>query len=248
MSRVVVNFAVLVAVFLFAHDIASAADVKLLSTAAARPAIMAIGPQFERLTGNKLVVRFEMTPEVPKLIKDGEVFDVAIANPTHIDALINSGKITSSSRAEVARFGLGVGVRSGTPMPNVTSIDGFRQALINANSVAYVGAGTSGKYFVGALERLGIAEQMKGKLKPGSVAENISAVAKGEVDIVVMPVPLILAGSGIKLAAAVPTEYRDHIVLAAGLATTAPQAAAGQALIKYLLSSEADSALKEKGY
>jgi molybdate transport system substrate-binding protein len=246
--QVVVRSAALAAAFLLAHDIAHATDVKLLSSTAARPVIMALGPQFERLSSNRLIVRFELTPEVPKLITDGEIIDVAIADPNHIDALIKSGKVTSSSRVELVRFGFGVGVRSNTSMPNVASIDGFRQALLNANSVAYIGAGASGRYFIGALERLGITEEMKGKLKPGSAAENISAVAKGEVDIVVMPVPLIIAGAGVKFADALPAEYQDYTVLVAGLATAAPQAAAGQALIKYLLSSEADTVLKEKGY
>jgi molybdate transport system substrate-binding protein len=248
MRQVVVRSAVLVAIIFLTNDIAHAADVKLLSSAAARPAIMTLGPQFERLTSNRLIVRFVLTPEVPKLIADGEIFDVAIADPNHIDALIKSGRVTSSSRAELVRFGLGVGVRSNTSIPNVASIDGLRQALIYANSVAYIGAGASGKYFIGTLERLGITEQMSGKLKPGSATENISAVAKGEVDIVVMPIPLILAGSGIKFAAALPAEYQDYTVLVTGLSTAAPQAAAGQALIKYLLSSGADMALKEKGY
>jgi molybdate transport system substrate-binding protein len=226
----------------------NAAEVKLLSSAAARPAMSVLGAQFEKITGDKLSVRFELTPEVPKLIEAGETADVAIANPDHIDALIRSGKVVASSRTEVARFGLGVGVKSGAPKLDVSSIDGFRKALVSAKSVAYVGAGTSGVFFVDALKRLGISEQMTGKLKPGSIADNISAVAKGDVEIVVMPVPLILAGSGIELAGAVPTEYQDHIVLVAGLTTSAPQSAGAQALIKHLASPEAEAVLKDKGY
>ena len=226
----------------------NAAEVKLLSSAAIKPAVDALTSPFESATKNKLLAKFVLTPEVPKMIDGGEVFDVAIANPPHIDALIKSGKIAPGSRAEVARFGLGVGVRSGAPKPNVGSVQGFKQALLDAKTVAYVGAGTSGTFFVGALERPGITKDMEGKLKPGGIAENNAAVAKGEVDIVVMPVPLILAGSGVELAGAVPTEYQDHIVLVAGLAANAPEAKAGQDLIKLLLSAEAETVLKAKGY
>jgi hypothetical protein len=123
----------------------------------------------------------------------------------------------------------------------------FQAGTLNAKTVAYVGAGTSGRFFLGLLERLGIANGMKDKLRRGSVAESISAVAKGEVEIVVMPIPLILGASGVDLAGAVATEYQDQIVLVAGLSAAAPQAAAGQALIEYLLTADPE-VLKAKGY
>lgn len=239
---------VTVAALLLGTAAAGASDVKLLSSAAAQPAFNVVLPQFEQATKNKVLARYVLTPEVPKLIEGGEAFDVAIANPPHIEALIKSGKVVAGSRAQVARFGLGVGVRAGAAKPNVSTVDGFRQALLKAKSIAYVGAGTSGPFFVSVTEKLGIANDVKTKLRPGSIAENLGAVAKGETEIVVMPVPLILSAPGVDLAGAVPTEYQDHIVLVAGLATKAPEAKAGQALITYLTSSGAEAALKKTGY
>ena len=237
-----------VAVTLVGLAHAKANDVRLLSSAAIKPAMDVLAPQFERTTKNKVVAKYVLTPEVPKLIEGGEAFDVAIANPPHIDALIKSGKVVAGSRAQVARFGLGVGVKAGAAKPNVITVDGFRQALLKAKSIAYVGAGTSGPFFVSVTEKLGIGKDVKDKLRPGSIAENLGAVAKGTVEIVVMPVPLILAASGVDLAGAVPTEYQDHIVLVAGLAAKAPEAKAGQALIQYLVSVDAEAALKKTGY
>jgi molybdate transport system substrate-binding protein len=239
--------ATLALTLLFTLGVADAADVKLLSSAAFEPVLEVFGPQFESATGNKLMPTFLLTPEVPKLVERGEVFDVAIANPPHIEALIKSGKIVAASRTEVARFGLGVGVRSDAARPKVASVEDFKQALLKAKSVAYVEGGTGGPFFLGLLERLGIASDMEDKLRPGSSAESISTVAKGEVEMVVRPVPLILATSGVELAGAVPTEYQDHIVLVAGLSAAAPQAAAGQALIEYLRTADPD-VLKAKGY
>jgi molybdate transport system substrate-binding protein len=227
---------------------AGAAEIKLLSSAAIKPAMDVLAPSFESAKKHKLLARYVLTPEVPKLIEGGEAFDVAIANPPHIEALIKSGKVVAGSSTQVARFGLGVGVKSGAPKPNVSTVEGFKQTLLKAKSIAYVGAGTSGPFFVGVTERLGIAKETKDKLRPGGIAENSAAVAKGEVEIVVMPVPLILAASGVDLAGAVPTEYQDHIVLVAGLASSAPEAAAGQALIQYLVSADAEAALKRTGY
>lgn len=225
-----------------------AADVSLLSSAAIRPVIEVLGPQFERASGHKLVSRFELTPAVKKLIDDGTPFDVAIANPPHIDDAIKQDRIVAGSQANVARFGVGVGVRAGAAKPDVNSADALKAALLNAKSVAYVGAGTSGVFVRTLLERLGISDAMKDKLKPGGVAENLTAVAKGEVEIVVMPVPLIMSAVGVDLAGALPAVMQDNIDMVAGIGTAAKDRAAAQALLKFLMAPEATTVIKAKGY
>lgn len=227
---------------------AQAADIRLLSAGAVKPVMDVLGSQFERATGHRLVAKYGTGPEVLKLIETGEGFDVAIADPPSIDRSITSGKIASSSRVEVGRIGLGIGVRADAQKPNVTSSEHFRQTLLNSKSVAYIGAGASGPVFLGMLDRLGIANEMKDKLRPAGISQNIAAVSSGEVDILVMPIPLILAAPGVELAGAVPIEHQNYIVLIAGVATAAAQDGAGEALIKYLVSSEADSVFKAKGF
>jgi molybdate transport system substrate-binding protein len=225
-----------------------AADVRILSAAAVKPVMDVLGPQFESATGHRLVTKYLTAPEVRKLIEAGEVFDVAIANPPNIDPVIKAGNIVSSSRVQLTRSGLGIGVRSGTQKPNVGSSEAFRQALLNAKSVGYVGAGASGPVVLGMFEKLGISHEMKDKLRPAGIPENIAAVAKGEVEILVLPIPLILAASGVELAGAVPPEYQDYIVLVAGVAAAAPQGSAGEALIRHLATSNADAVFNAKGF
>jgi molybdate transport system substrate-binding protein len=179
---------------------AKAAEVEVLASLAIKPVIEAIGPSFERASGHKLAIRFELTPAVKRQIEAGAAFDIAIANPSHIVDLIKQGKIVAASRADIARFGIGVGVRAGAPKPNVGSSEDFKRALLDATSVAYVGEGTSGAFVRGILDRLGIAEAMKDRLKPAGVAASLASVASAEAEIVVMPVPLILSHTGVELA------------------------------------------------
>ena len=227
---------------------AQAADVSLLSSAAIRPVIEVLGPQFERASGHRLVSRFELTPAVKKLIDAGTPFDVAIANPPHIEDAIKQGSIVAGSRADVARFGVGVGVRAGAAKPDVSSADALKAALLNAKSVAYVGAGTSGEFVRALLERLGIADAMKDRLRPGGIAENLAAVAKGEVEIVLMPVPLIMSGVGVDLAGALPAALQDNIDMVAGIGAAAKDRAAAQALIRFLMAPEATTVIKARGF
>jgi molybdate transport system substrate-binding protein len=227
---------------------AQAADVSVLSSAAIKPVIDVLGPQFERASGHKLVVRYELTPAVKTLIDQGTPFDVAIANPPHIEDSIKHGKIAAGTRVDIARFGVGVGVRAGAPKPAVSSADALKQTLLAAQSVAYVGAGTSGAFVRQLLEQLGIADAMKAKLKPGGVPESLAAVAKGEAEIVIMPVPLIMAGLGVELAGALPAALQDNIDMTAGISAAARERAAAQALIASLMAQEANSVIRAKGY
>src|SRR5687768_9031315 len=90
---------------------ARAAEVRLYASAALRPLMEATAAPFESATGHKLVIKYDLTPAVKSRIEAGEVFDVAVANPPHIDDLIKQGKIAPGSRADIARFGVGVGVK-----------------------------------------------------------------------------------------------------------------------------------------
>jgi ABC-type molybdate transport system substrate-binding protein len=95
---------------------------------------------------------------------------------------------------------------------------------------------------------LGIADAMQSKLRGGGIDETRSAVASGAVELAFLPVPLIIATQNVELAGALPREFQDYIVMTAGLATAAPQAAAGQAFIHHLMAKDADKVFKAKGF
>jgi len=225
-----------------------AAEVNVLASLAIKPVIETIGPSFERTSGHTLVTRFELTPVVKRQAEDGAAFDIAIANPSHIEDLIKQGKLATGSRVDIAAFGVGVGVRAGAPKPDVSSPDAFKRALLSAKTVAYVGEGTSGEFVRGLLGRLGISEVMKEKLKPAGVPASLASVAAGEAEIVVMPVPLILSHTGVELAGALSPELQDNIVMTAGLSTSAKDAAAARAFVEFLMAAEVTTVVKAKGY
>ena len=55
---------------------AGAAEIKVLSTSAASTALRDVGPQFERSTGDKLVVGFANIAALKQRIAEGEAFGV----------------------------------------------------------------------------------------------------------------------------------------------------------------------------
>lgn len=242
------NVAITVLGFVLQGIAAQAAEIRMLNSAAIKPVIDALGPQFEKSTGHKIAARYELTPAVKTLAEKGEPFDVIVANPGHIEDLIKQGVVAAGSRADIARFGVGLGVREGAPRPDIATVDAFKRALAEASSVAYIGAGTSGAYVAKLLERLGLSDTVKPKLKPGGTGESLAAVAKGDIQMVLMPVPLIRAHKGVELAGALPEELQDHIVMTVGVGSAAKDPAAAHALVKFLMANDATATINARGY
>ncbi len=233
--------------FLLAQGLAAqAAEVKVFSGGGFRSVMTELAPAFERATGHKVVATFDSNGELERRIKAGESFDVLLIGGSTFDAL--GGKIAPAPRVDVARAGLGVAVRAGTPKPDITSVDAFKRALLGAKSVSYVGAGTSGIYFLDLLDRLGISEQMKPKLKSMGVANVVKAAASGEADLVVYVIPGILADRGVELVGPLPREIQSYVGITAGLSAAAKEPDAGKALINFLRSDAATLVIKAKGW
>ena len=84
-------------------NMAYAAEIKILSGNGARAAVRELSSQFERATGHKVSVRFEVNAELKQKIEAGETFDVAILNPPVLEDLIKQGKVVAGTRADIGR-------------------------------------------------------------------------------------------------------------------------------------------------
>ena len=237
----------LAAVLLLACAQSQAAELKVLSGNGAKAAVRELCSQFERATGNKIELRFEVNADLERKIEAGETFDVAVLNPPVIDALIKLGKLVAGSRADIGRAGLGLAVRSGAPKPDIGSVEAFKRALLAANAVAYPGKGASGLYFVSLLDRLGIAAPMKSKLRPMAAEDTVEVVARGDADMVVVVASRIYDVAGVDAVGPIPPELQTQIGFAAGLGASAKEPAAAKALIRFLTAPTAAPTLKAKG-
>jgi len=225
---------------------AEAAEVKVIGAAPMTAVIKELGAQFERETGHKLVTKFTSGPIVKQEIDAGETFDVAVSITPVIDDLVKEGKIVAATRADVAYAGVGVGVRAGAPKPDISTVEAFKRALLNAKSVAHSKTGASGTYFKRLLERLGIAEEMKPKLRPMPAERIAQAVPSGEAEMIVVTTSVIVMG-GAELVGPVPPELQFYNSFAAGVGARAREAEAAKALVKFLTAPAAVPVLKAKG-
>ena len=226
--------------------VARAAEIKVLSGNGGRAAVIELCAQFERATGHKVMIRFEVNAELKRKIEAGETFDVAILNPPVLDDLIKRGMV-AGARADIGSAGLGAAVRAGAPRPDIGSVEAFKRALLAAKSVAFPGEGASGIYFVGLLDRLGIAAEMKPKLRPMPAEDTVEVVARGEAELVVVIASRIVDVPGVELVGLLPAELQTSIGISAGVGAAAKEPAAARALIRFLTAPEAARVLAAKG-
>ncbi|MGA7209672.1 MAG: substrate-binding domain-containing protein [Pseudolabrys sp.] len=228
-------------------SLAQAAEIKVLSGNGAKAAVRELCTQFERATGNKINLHFEVNADIQKKIEAGEYFDVAVLNPPVIETLSKEAKIMAGSRADIGRAGLGVAVRQGAPKPDISSVYAFRRTLLASKSVAFPGKGASGLYFVSLLDRMGIKAEMQGKLKPMEAEDTVEVVARGEADLVVVVATRIMDVAGIDMVGPIPEELQTKIGFAAGLSSSTKQPDAAKALIRFLTAPSAAATLRSKG-
>lgn len=233
------------ALILFCRD-AQTAELKLIVAAPMTGVIKDLQPQFERDTGHQISAKYVSGPVVKREIDAGGSFDVAISITPVIDALIKEGKLIEAARADVAFAPVGVGVRAGAPKPDISTVASFKQALLNAKSVAHSAVGASGDHFKSILQRLGIAEQMQPKLRPMPADTIAQAVPSGQAEMIVVTASVILV-PGAELVGPVPAELQFYNRFAASVGTGSTHVQDGQALIKLLTSPAVVPVLKTHG-
>src|SRR5258708_7656516 len=153
---------------LVSGTVVKAAEIKVLCTTALFTALEELGPQFERASGHKLVMSFANAVSMTKRIAEGEAADVTIIAGAGVDDLIKQGKVMPGSRVDIARSEIGVAVRAGAPKPDISSPMALKHALLAAKSIAAsspTGGGASGTHVATMLAGLGIADEVKPKMK-----------------------------------------------------------------------------------
>jgi molybdate transport system substrate-binding protein len=229
---------------------ASAAEVKVLTAGAMKAVVLDVVTAFTRDTGHTVVVDNDTVGGLARRITGGETFDVTIVTPKIVDDLIAAGKIAAGTRADVAQVGMGVAIKAGSAVPDLSSADAFKALLLKATSIAYIdpkAGGSSGIYFDKLIDRLGVGEQVraKAKLKTGGyVAES---VVTGEAEIAVHQISEIIPVAGAQLAGPLPAAVQNTTIYSAGLGAAARDAAAARAFLAALAAPATTAVLRAKG-
>ncbi|WP_185633839.1 substrate-binding domain-containing protein [Burkholderia sp. Bp9012] len=232
---------------LVGSTMAQAAELKVLSAQAMRSVLAELAPPFERSSGHKLKFEFDSLGVTRRRIDLGESFDVAILTPSHIDELMQQGKVAAGTRCDLARSFIGVVVRAGGPRPDIATVEAFRQTMLDAKSISYSDEGATALYLSGMFERLGIAEAMKGKTKLARGGTAVQLVAAGTSELGITVINAIPLSPGVDLLGSLPPGLEHHVDYAAGMAAASTQQEAARAWLDFLKTPAAVAVIKAKG-
>jgi molybdate transport system substrate-binding protein len=242
-----------IAVFLLAQAaLASAAEIKVFSTVGVKSVLEDLVPKFEKATGHKLAITWSTASLLAKRVQAGEQADALILIKGNLETLQKEGKIMPGTDVIFSKSIFAVGVKAGASKPDISTPDALKQALLASKAVSYTDpatGGASGVYTAKQIAKLGITEQMKGKTKhPPSGGFSGSLLVDGQADIAINSKPELLSVPGVEVVGPLPGDMAYTVIYAAGVQSGAAQADAAKALVKYLMSPEAQAVFKAKGF
>jgi molybdate transport system substrate-binding protein len=230
-----------------------AAEIKVLGFLSLRPILTELAPAFERTTGNRLAVDYDSVNSMSARIAAGEAVDVIVTSRSALDDLAKRDRIVAGSIVDVARISIRLFVRAGAPRPDIGSVEALKRTLLSADSIAFTDpkrGALAGRAFADALDRLGIADQLKPKSKSiqGLGSQVVAAVADGAAAIGAAPTnDLTPPPAGIDILGPLPKELGTDVVISAGVPITARAPAAAAESIAFLASPIATPAITAHG-
>jgi molybdate transport system substrate-binding protein len=241
---------------LLTSSAASAADVRVMISAAFYEPYDELASAFERTSGHHLITtRGPSTGDSPEAIPTrlarGEAADVVIMLGKSVDELGRRGLVRVNSKINLARSLIGMVVRAGNAKPDISSVDAFRSTLLAAKSVAYSDSGSGTYLMTTVFPNLGIADQIAGKSRkvrgPPSGEPVAAVVARGEAEIGFQAVSELIHVPGITFVGTIPADFQPELIFVGALTSAAQQPEAGSALIRFLSSPEAAPVITKAG-
>jgi len=223
--------------------------VRVLASNGVRAVLQDLIPECERAVGQPLAVEFGTSASIKRKIEANEPFDVTILASDVIDDLSKAGKLARGSRAEIARSGVGVGVRRGAAKPDIRTSEAMKQTLLSATNITYGEEGASRPAIDKMIRELGIADSLKTKTSlTKSVDESMDRLRRGTSDMVITLISEIVPVKDAEFAGPLPARFQGYVTFSTGISVGSKGATAAQALVQFITGPAAGTAFKAKGF
>lgn len=228
----------------------AAEDVTVLSAGAVEPGLAAALRAYEKDTGSKVAVIFNTAPQIRERVeKKGEKYDVVIVPPAVMDAFAEAGRV-EPERVTLGRVGQGIAVRPGAPVPDISTVDAMKRALLEAQSVVFNRA-TGGQYIESMLRDIGVYDEIeKRTTRYASAAEVMAHLLKGtgrELGFAPMTEIMLYKEKGLRFVGPLPGQVQQHNTYVASTMRGAANARTASALVRFLGTPAAKAALVSGG-
>ena len=204
----------------------------------------ALAPAFTRLTGHRLILSQESATSLEQTLAANAVTDLIVQYTDAMRAVIGRGRVVADSSTIFARAAVGLSVRSGATWPDISTSEALKRTLLGARSVCY-SFGGSGGVAARAIEKLGIAEQMKPRTIRSEGGPAAGYVARGEAEMAIQQLNVSKPVAGTDYVGDLPGDLHEYVVFAIAVTTMSKEQRAAAALIEFVTSAEARPLLAE---
>ena len=258
LKRTTRTVAIIAALTILSAGAASSTELKVLSGGAMRAAVKELAGSFEASSGHKLVIEYGTVAKVAEKVMGDDRIDVAILTQPFFDQLVSTGKIVRGTTAQLARVPIGVAVRQGTPKPDISSVETFKRALLDAKLITYGDPGmgdAAGVHVARILEALGLSGEMRQKTRlispsPGQGGAQFltGLFQRGETELVMAPISVLMESQGGEIVGLLPAELQSaDLVFFAAMPWSCRQPFEAKTLIDFLAGAAANSVYRMKG-
>lgn len=249
LPNAVVRTAMLATIFLvLALPTSAAADqIRVLGTQSMTLVWSQVSETFAQQSGHTVVMTPHIAAAAKQMIDAGEPFDVVVLSPAVVDALIREGRVQPGSRVDIMQAPIGVAVRQGAPRPDISTVDVFRQMLLDARSVSYLRTGASGLYLAELMETLGIADALRDKTRRPDEDIVGPMVARGEADLGITAISTLLATPGLDVVGPIPRSLQRPVVFTGAVSSVTRFRRASGQFLAFVTSPAVASAMRAKG-
>jgi molybdate transport system substrate-binding protein len=218
-----------------------------ISSMATRQMLAELADAYQRQSGQRVAIESVGGVDAARRVEAGEPFDFVVLAANAVDRLAAAGRIDGSSRIDLARSGVAIAVKAGTPRPDIGNESAVKQAVLAARSIGY-STGPSGAHLVRLFERWGIAETIAPRIvQPPPGVPVGTLVAGGEVELGFQQLSELMHLPGIDVIGSLPSEIQAVTVFSAAVCTASTRPESAKALLSFLASTEADAAKRRHG-
>jgi len=231
--------------------VAHAADIVVMSGGAPKDVLVTLVPQFEKLTGHRVTTQHVLVSALRQRILAGETADVLLMPTTVLDNLATMHKILPEDRAAFGILKLVAIVKDGAPRPDISTVDNFRRALVDAPSVVYsTPASTpSGAHMASLVSQLDISEIVERKVTYRPALEGgVSMVADGRAAIGIYPSSEVVHVSGVTQLGPLPDPLQLTLVYGGAIAATSKAPGPASELIRFLAAPQNRAVWRHEGF
>jgi molybdate transport system substrate-binding protein len=229
---------------------AAAVEIHVLTAGAVQEGEKKLAEGYRHMTGNRVSFTAGTVGQIQERLKNRAPADVIVVSQPAMEQLEKTGEIRPHATAVLGRIGIGVGVKEGSSIPDISTPEKFKTALLDAKSITYMdpaAGASSGIATAKILKNLGIADEMAKKTKLTETGYSADRVASGEVEMAIQNISEILPVKGAKLAGPLPAPLQVYTIYSAGVASNSVNPKEAMDLIRFLIRAESAGVWQDAG-